>query len=73
MNKIATKLNGIVNAAGSEEVGPSLADALKHSGEAVNNINEAAKKLNKNMDRFEKASDTFTNTANKIGQRGRQR
>ncbi|MBU6455571.1 MAG: MCE family protein, partial [Cyanobacteria bacterium REEB67] len=68
MNKIATKLNGIVNAAGSEEVGPSLADALKHSGEAVNNINEAAKKLNKNMDRFEKASDTFTSTAHKIGE-----
>jgi ABC-type transporter Mla subunit MlaD len=67
MNKIATKLNGIVNAAGSEGVGPSLADALKHSGEAVSNINEAAKKLNKNMDRMEKASDTFTTTATKIG------
>ena len=68
MNKIATKLNGIVNAAGSDDVGPSLADALRHSGEAVNNINEAAKKLNKNMDRFGQASDSFTATATKIGQ-----
>ncbi len=68
MNKIATKLNNIVNAAGSEDVGPSLADALRHSGEAVSNINEAAKKLNKNMDSLEKASTTFTSTATKIGQ-----
>jgi len=68
MNKIATKLNNMVNAAGSDDVGPSLADALRHSGEAVSNINEAAKKLNKNMDRFGKASDTFTATATKIGQ-----
>ena len=68
VNKIATKLNEIVNAADKENGGPSLTDALKHSGEAVSNINEAAKKLNKNMDRFEKASESFTSTATKIGQ-----
>ncbi|MBS1990004.1 MAG: MCE family protein [Cyanobacteria bacterium SZAS LIN-3] len=67
MNKIASKLNSIVNSAGSDDVGPSLAEALRHSGEAVNNINEAAKKLNRNMDRFGTASDTFTATATKIG------
>ncbi len=68
MNKIATKLNNIVNSAGSEDAGASLAEALKHSGEAVTNINEAAKKLNKNMDRFEKAAGAITTTATKIGQ-----
>jgi ABC-type transporter Mla subunit MlaD len=68
VNKIATKLNEIVNAADKENGGPSLTEALKHTGEAVKNINEAAKKLNKNMDHFEKASTAFTTTANKIGQ-----
>ena len=52
LNRIATKLNDIVTSVGSEEVGVSLADALKHSGEAVSAFNQAAKKLDKNMDRF---------------------
>jgi phospholipid/cholesterol/gamma-HCH transport system substrate-binding protein len=67
MNKIATKLNKIVNA-GAEDGGPSLTDVIKDSGEAVKNINEVAKKLNGNMSRFEKASDSITSTAGKIGQ-----
>jgi phospholipid/cholesterol/gamma-HCH transport system substrate-binding protein len=67
MNKIATKLNGIVNSVGSEEVGVSLADALKHSGEAVSAFNNAAKKLDKNMDRIEKATENFTETSQKVG------
>jgi len=67
LNKIATKLNDIVTSVGSEEVGVSLADALKHSGEAVSAFNQAAKKLDRNMDRFEKAADTFTDTSKKIG------
>ena len=66
-NKIATKLSGFVNSLGSEDVGPSLADALKHSGEAVNNINSAAKKLNNNMDKMSVATESFTTTSNKIG------
>lgn len=67
LNKIATKLNDIVTSVGSEEVGVSLADALKHSGEAVSAFNQAAKKLDKNMDRFEGAADAFTDTSKKVG------
>lgn len=67
MNKIATKLNGIVNSVGSEEVGVSLGEALKHSGEAVSAFNNAAKKLDKNMDRIEKATESFTATSQKVG------
>jgi phospholipid/cholesterol/gamma-HCH transport system substrate-binding protein len=66
-NKIATKLNNMINTVGSEDVGPSLAEALRHSGEAVNNINDAAKKLNKNMDKLGTATESFTQTSNKIG------
>ncbi|MBI5173839.1 MAG: MlaD family protein [Candidatus Obscuribacter sp.] len=68
LNRIATKLNDIVTSVGSEEVGVSLADALKHSGEAVSAFNQAAKKLDKNMDRFEKAADSFTDTTKKVGE-----
>ncbi|MBL0186596.1 MAG: MCE family protein [Candidatus Obscuribacter sp.] len=68
MNKIATKMNDIVTSVGSEEVGVSLADALKHSGEAVNSFNQAAKKLDKNMERFQKAADSFTDTSKKVGE-----
>ena len=67
-NKIATKLNKLFNTVGPEDVGPSLAEALKHSGETMNNVNEAAKKLNKNMDKLEKATESFTTTSEKIGQ-----
>ncbi|NJL72465.1 MAG: MCE family protein [Candidatus Competibacteraceae bacterium] len=45
LNRIATKLNDIVTSVGSEEVGVSLADALKHSGEAVSAFNQAPRSL----------------------------
>lgn len=65
--KISEKLKRLFDNVGTDDVGPSLADALKHSGETMNNVNDAAKKLNKNMDRLEKATESFTQTSNKIG------
>lgn len=67
MNKIATNLNGMITRLSDEGTQSSFADALKHSGEAVRNINEAATKLNKNMDKVEVAADSFTTTSQKIG------
>ncbi len=67
-NKIATKLNVFVNDVGGNDVGISLAEALRHSGETVHNINEAAKKLNSNMDTLKIASENFSTTSTKVGQ-----
>lgn len=67
-NKIATKLNVFVNDVGGDDVGISLAEALRHSGETVHNINEAAKKLNNNMDTLKIASENFNVTSTKVGQ-----
>lgn len=67
-NKIATKLNHLVTDVGGDDVGISLAEALRHSGETVHNINEAAKKLNSNMDTLKTASENFSTTSTKVGQ-----
>ncbi|MFA6558648.1 MAG: MlaD family protein, partial [Candidatus Obscuribacterales bacterium] len=67
-NKIATKLNHLVTDVGGDDVGISLAEALRHSGETVHNINEAAKKLNSNMDTLKVASENFSTTSTKVGQ-----
>ncbi|MBI4532699.1 MAG: MCE family protein [Candidatus Melainabacteria bacterium] len=72
VNDLATRLTRVVHAIKSDKVGTSLATALEHSGEAVNNINQASAKLNKNMDRLAKAVDSVTATSDKIGQAASQ-
>lgn len=67
INKIATNLNRMIGRLGDEATQTGLADALKHSGETIQNINEAATKLNKNMDKMSDITTSVKNTSDKFG------